>query len=752
MAVPSSPPPNSLSDRLLSRGENFLRVALSHYVANGLSVTLGLIAIMLLIYESAGLAGASSAAVGVLVTSLPDVPAPRRRKIMQMLPAPLLGTPLFMLVQLVREDVLLLGVVLVAGTFLAVMVMAWGKRGGPLTFSLLFSMLFSMAAPPVGELEQIAVHGGWFGLGAGLYLVWGVCTTHWLNRRYRVQLLAECMHSFAQILRTQAQRFTPSADPQALLAKMLEQQATFADHLQNTRDVVLESPTNPARMRMAAVLLGLLEARDHQLACDLDLDMLLLVESSAVRLPALQQVLNTTALQLEQLSLSLLLGKRLQALAPIAPLRGDLLKSLPPRHSFMDEAVLPAERRAVALLHSMADRISHINDEAVRIAALARGDQPPELAAVRTQWQLFVSPTRWAWAPLLGQLTWRAPTLRYALRATLAVGVGYVVSQHLPWAAHKYWILTTIVVVMRGNLAQTLQRRDARVAGTVLGCLMVMGVLATHPGARTLLAITALSMGLAHAFALRRYLYTTIFATLSGLLQAHMLLVGVAPSFAVAERVGDTLLGAALAWVFSYVLPAWERNQLPGLVRRSLQAQSQHAKLALALSEPAQASDLPWRLARREAYDSLSALTMATQRSLAEPSQVRPALEPLEAVQGRSYRLLAQLTAIKSLLLLRRPQLDMAVAAPALKKAAQQISDALTAPPKDAPDTAIPGLDGELDSGEESPEALIDKPFQPRPEPLHQDDLTPWLMRRLALATGMARDLRRAATQAQRVG
>jgi uncharacterized membrane protein YccC len=231
-----------------------------------------------------------------------------------------------------------------------------------------------------------------------------------------------------------------------------------------------------------------------------------------------------------------------------------------------------------------------------------------------------------------------------------------------------------------------------------------------------------------------------------------MLLVGVAPSFAVAERVGDTLLGAALAWVFSYVLPAWERNQLPGLVRRSLQAQSQHAKLALALSEPAQASDLPWRLARREAYDSLSALTMATQRSLAEPSQVRPALEPLEAVQGRSYRLLAQLTAIKSLLLLRRPQLDMAVAAPALKKAAQQISDALTAPPKDAPDTAIPGLDGELDSGEESPEALIDKPFQPRPEPLHQDDLTPWLMRRLALATGMARDLRRAATQAQRVG
>ena len=159
--------------------------------------------------------------------------------------------------------------------------------------------------------------------------------------------------------------------------------------------------------------------------------------------------------------------------------------------------------------------------------------------------------------------------LRYALRATLAVAAGYAVSLHLPWAAHKYWILTTIVVVMRGNLAQTLQRRDARVAGTLLGCLLVMALLATHPGARTLFLVIALSMGLAHAFALRRYLFTTVFATLAGLLQAHLLMVGVAPTFAVFERLGDTVLGAALAWLFSYVLPAWERHQLPCLLYTS---------------------------------------------------------------------------------------------------------------------------------------------------------------------------------------
>jgi hypothetical protein len=178
MNRPDPAPSPALATRLQRRAQGWLQkslhVLLSQYVANGLTVSLGLVLIMLAIFEAAGLAAASTAAVGVMITSLPDVPAPRRRKIMQMLPAPLLGAPLFMLVQLARHDELLLGIVVTAATFLAVMMMAWGKRGGPICFSLLFSTLFSMAAPPVASLGQIALHGAWFLAGAGLYLLWAV--------------------------------------------------------------------------------------------------------------------------------------------------------------------------------------------------------------------------------------------------------------------------------------------------------------------------------------------------------------------------------------------------------------------------------------------------------------------------------------------------------------------------------------------------------------------------------------------------
>ncbi|MCJ0762465.1 FUSC family protein [Variovorax sp. CYS-02] len=710
---------------------DWLRLALSQYVTNGLSVAVGLVLIVLGVYALDGLSAASAASVGVLVASLPDVPSPKRRKFMQMLPAPALGAPLFLAVQLVQQQPLELGLVLVPGTFLAFMGMAWGKRGGPISFSLMFSMLFSMATPP-GHPDQALMRTGWFLAGGALYLVYAVLTAHLLNTRYRVQLLADCLLGLASLLRTQARRFDPQTDSpaaqQALLADVLRQQAALADLLQSTRDVVLESPTKPHRQRLAGMLLAVLEARDHLLACELDLDALSRHDDGQW-LPALEQSLLALAASLEALATSLLLGRTPQPVADLRPALARLQAA---------GAAASEQPGTGALLGSLTDRIGHINDETVKMAALARGDVRPELANVRSSWQLFVSPTLWSWKPLLGQLSWYAPTLRHALRAALAIGVGYTVSLHLPWASHKYWILITIAVVLRANLAQTVERRNARVGGTLLGCVLVMLILSAHPEPMALLLFVALGTAISHAFAIKRYLFTAIAATVSGMLQAHLLMGGISPGFALAERLADTLLGAVLAWALSYVLPSWERRQIPGLVQRTLAAQARHARLALALGQARQ-PDLDWRLARREAYDSLSALVQATGRVLAEPRSVRPPLEPLEALQARSYQLLAQLTAIKSLLMLRRGQLDMDEAQPALALAAQRIDHALISPGLPAAGAAPPAA---------GPAQAVDSALMPAPEQL-PDNLTPALLRRLGLACDMAGELRLAAARVQ---
>jgi uncharacterized membrane protein YccC len=711
-----------------------LRIVLSHYVANGLSAALGLLLITGLVHLFLGAFAAAAASVGVVVCIPPDQPAPRRGKFWQLLPAALIGLPLFLSVQVLHANPLSLGLLLVPATFIAFLAAAWGKRGLPISVSIMFAMVFSMAVPDHANSATVLSSGLYFSLGATAYLLWATLANAALNARYRVQMLADTLLSLANLMRTQAQQFMPAeAGEQGggapLIGQLLQQQAALADQLQAARDILLESPRTPRRQRLAGMLMQVLEMRDHLLACELDLDTLKSHPGHAPVLGALRELLAALAEKNEQLADALLLG-RLPALFE------SQRPQLAALHWTEDTAAAGdgAAPSSAMLARGLANRVGHINDETLRLFALARGEAEPDVALVRTTWQMFVSPTTWSWRPFVAMWRWDAPPLRHAIRAALAIGTAYAISLALPWGTHDYWILLTIVVVLRGSLAQTLERRNSRVLGTLMGCVLAGALLSAHASLLALLVILTLAQAVAHAFAIRRYLVTAVAATVLGLLQTHLLNAGTSPAFDVFERVADTLIGVAIAWAFSYVLPSWERTQIPALVARTLAAQARHARVALGLGQ-LQAVDnepeLAWRLARREAYDSLSALVQATQRSLSEPRAVRPPLAPLGRLLAHSYQLLAQLTTVKTMLLLRRERLQPEQIRAPLVQAAMSIEATLTACP---PVTAGASRANTLTD----PLALLD-PFE--------SDLSPWMLRRLDLASGIAVQLRRDADQ-----
>ena len=107
-----------------------------------------------------------------------------------------------------------------------------------------------------------------------------------------------------------------------------------------------------------------------------------------------------------------------------------------------------------------------------------------------------------------------------------------------------HWLVLSVAVVLRGNLAQTLARRNQRVGGTLLGCLLVVG-LARLPVVPWQGLVFLLAVGTAHAFVVRRYWLAAAAATVMALLQAQ--LMHPAGGLTVAERVADTVLGALSA-------------------------------------------------------------------------------------------------------------------------------------------------------------------------------------------------------------
>ena len=370
-----------------------------------------------------------------------------------------------------------------------------------------------------------------------------------------------------------------------------------------------------------------------------------------------------------------------------------------------------------------------------RMQAALRGEPTP-LPLARDELQVFISTEGWPLAALRAQLNTRSPIFRHAVRMSLALGSAYFIGLALPWASHPHWLVLSVAVVLRGNLEQTLSRRNDRVLGTMIGCLLVL-VLA-QSGAPWL-ATTAflVAVGIAHSFVTARYLVTAAAASVMALMQAHMAAPD-AESFGVFERLADTVMGAALAWGFSYLWPWWERRGMAKLSDRVLKSLRTLAGEVMRLPDPAQ-TDLKLRLARREVYEAVGAIASAAQRTGAEPESVQVPMYALAEMLTRCHVLMAQLVAVRLLLARRGAQLDPAAANKVLADASAALQHALANPAVGtSPQRGAPGAAGApvIVSGTVPSE---DVDHTAVPAALPDSAVLPWLRRRLQLAIRAAR-------------
>ncbi|MES3012483.1 MAG: FUSC family protein [Pseudomonadota bacterium] len=630
-------PPLNLEAIPSLRHSVWLRLLLGHRVLNGLSVGLGLAVMSVLVYLSAGPLVAASASVGMLILSIGDQVSPVRGKLRQIAPLLWMAAPMTAAVQfaylLPTYSTALIGALVCIGGFIGMLGTAWGLRGGPLGFALVLAIVFAMSTPPPDDWRAALTHIAWFQVGALLFAAWAVFSARVLNLRFRTQALADAINELAVMLRQQGARLAATGDRrESQLRALLGEQAALADKLQTARDLVLDLPASPRELRLTGMLVAAIRLREQALACELELDM----QPARGRAPP--TVAQAQALETLWGEFSAHLDRVCWALFTGGELPPRLAESLLARTAEAQRAVPPTLRAAVDAMHAEMQSLLRLAEHG--------GDEPRlALAEQARDWPRFRTSMRWPIAPLKRAMSGHSPVLRYALRVTIALLVGYNIGLHLPWAAHPQWILLTIAVVMRTNIAQTIERRNARLVGTLIGCVLVTALLSLKPSVPAQFLILAIGAGIAHGFAQVRYLVAATAATVLALIQGHLL--HTAGEFALFERLADTLIGTALAWAFSYVLPAWERRQLPALLKRLRTAQLQHAKVALGSAELSTAN-ADWRLARREVHDSLAAIALAAQRAQSEPRAVQPPLDLLERVQLRSYRLLAQLGGLRT--------------------------------------------------------------------------------------------------------
>ncbi|MFO1249071.1 MAG: FUSC family membrane protein [Alphaproteobacteria bacterium] len=628
------------------------------HIENGLSVAIGVGLTGVSIGWGLGFNAAVAAASGAVCVSISDRNDPLRNKPWIMGFA-FLSTVVFTALSgfaRFNTTAFILATALVG--LWAGLISAYGKWVMSLAMTSVLAFVFAMGQS-FATRSDVADHLMLTVLGAFGYMVYAVVIAWLFDDRGRRLLLAEAMHAFAAYLRAKAALYNPDTTGHGAFRALIDAHAALADRLQAARDSLFARRTHRMQLKRIDTLIALLDAFETVLSSDADLEALRHAPQREL-MWRLNKFVSQMAEEVERLTLAL---------------RFRHGHATPLRHAAdarqLKDAVEEARKAAPddPTIHAFIATSNKLvlADQYVATLAVALDDatEPTTLAA-GLDLDLFRADSPRGIGVLLDQFRWHSPALRYAIRLALAMTAGLALTLIFPRFAHANWVLLTIALIMRANYSVTSQRRWDRVTGTLIGCALAVTFINTLP-APVLLLFIVLAVGTSHAYGLVAYRVTAVGASISSLLLLHFVDPLVHPQFF--ERIVDTLIGAGLSWAFSYLLPHWERDDLPHTVRGLLAADAGFAEAALTLRHSSQG----YRLARKKTLEAVAQLAGAIRRLADEPNTNRRALASLGELLGANYLLASDLSSMPVLMQLRSQDLDTATADAAIAATRERV-------------------------------------------------------------------------------
>lgn len=645
------------------------------WVVNGVTVTLGLALVQVSIGLAAGSQAAQAAIATAVCASLADVVTTTARVARRVLVAAIASTAAGTLFLAVRPypGLLLPAVVLIV--FGAMLLLAWGPKAGSVSFAAALALVFSMSLPASYRLSW--EHVGWGLAGSAGYWLWAVATAWLLQPTWRNFALASAAAGEARLFAAVGKEI---GAPKGMIAQsgILEEEASFAEGLQNARDIVFANDQGPDAQRETAILLHLIDLRDLVMASNVEAGL-----SPPRSATHGQAALSARIVQEFAGALGAVAEHLRSGAGPVADARvGQAIRAV------LDEAGQGGQAGPCAVVPRISELLRNKLELLASLQRLLTAPAAIPAAYRRVDLRRYISPDEWRLDSVWSNLRPGTPVFRHALRTAVTAGLAYWIARFSPWMLHPQWIILTITAVMQGSLAQTLLRRNARILGTLAGCVVV-AVLTAFPSEPFLSGCFLVAAGVAHAYLGVQYSVTAGGAAIMAVLQPY--LAAPAAGFGTVERFADTVAGALLGWAATYALPIWERKALPAVLQRTMSAMRAYAAEATALRDDPAASP---RLVRQQAYDGLRAVAAIRTRSLAEPARQQVPPAALTAWLAAAYGVMAGLSNVRLTLTLHRGATGSAEFAAAMEVVTRRLDRLLDgaadqAAPASAPDDEL---------------------------------------------------------------
>ncbi|NNF19433.1 MAG: hypothetical protein HKN61_06615 [Flavobacteriaceae bacterium] len=247
---------------------------------------------------------------------------------------------------------------------------------------------------------------------------------------------------------------------------------------------------------------------------------------------------------------------------------------------------------------------------------------------------------------LLRNLNFRSAIFKHSLRLAVTMMVGYGVGWYYDFQ-NPYWILLTIIVIMRPNYGLTKKRFKERIVGTLIGGALAVGVVYLVRDVYVYAVLGVGSLVLAFSMLQRNYRTAAVFITLSvifiyAIIRPDVLTV-------IQYRLLDTLIGAGLSLVsVLFLWPAWGFLEIKDSILGSVRANKKFLEQIAEYYRQKGAIPPELRLSRKEAFLQSSQLNTAYQQMAQEPESKQLYLEEIYKLVVLNHSFLTALASLST--------------------------------------------------------------------------------------------------------
>ena len=706
------------------------RFLYSHYFFGGVRQAVGMLLPVLLLGAGLGhYALGLAATFGALCVAIIDQPGPHWHRVNQMLGGCVLGTLTVLVTGLASSHPVLIWLAVIALCFGFSMFSVFGRTGIQIGTACLLLMTLTMHSP-LSALESL-LHAA-ATLGGGLfYLGFSLATSRLTGLREEQQALSVALYATAEYTSARAAFYDTANDLDDCYRRLIESQSAMTDKHQAARDMVLralprDGRRDPRRTMLWNIFVDMIAILDALVATHTDYALLRRALPDSDLLMFARDALTKMALDLDRIALAV---SRNRPALHRASVKAELRAIEYEIEQLRQQDYARREPEVYTLLIQIQRRLRNVSRIIERLYehTLCRPDARPagELRLDKSLTR-FLSRQEFRLGMLTSNLRLDSPHCRYALRVTLAAAIAMTVTGAIPQLApHSYWVVLTLVIIMKPGFALTRQRNGLRLVGTLGGCLLAFGLfqLTREPGALFAAMLAACIMG--NSLVQLNYMASAVFNTVFVLLSFHFISPG--PLEVIGERALDTVIGCALALVCSYVLPWWEYRYMGPRARaaiaanraylqagldyvRAVQARTADTQARVSAAQTAEAAppaaagdkpapsiaeaDFAWRLARKNVHIAFSNFAEAFYRMMREPQSRQRNVPELNNLLIQNHILASQIAASVSLLvdLPRTPQ-SIQQALDYIGAALQRSEQPLPEPPAQVPtDGDLAGL------------------------------------------------------------